>query len=194
MLDEELTGEESDRLRKGVNRIELPERLEERVIGALERDGLIESRHAVLSSWSSSLRFASAAALGLVAFFAGYLLASRDATSTGTPGDAYMFLLREGPESNPQSPAEIERIVGEYRAWARDIAGKGLLLGAEKLEVRGVVVMPDTRIEDWSESSGFIGGYFIVRADSYEEATSIARGCPHLRYGGTIEVRRVDPT
>jgi len=31
---------------------------------------------------------------------------------------------------------------------------------------------------------------FAIRARSYEEALAIAEGCSHLRYGGSIDVRR----
>jgi hypothetical protein len=37
-----------------------------------------------------------------------------------------------------------------------------------------------------------MGGYYAIRAASYEDAVEIARGCPHLDYGGTIEVRAID--
>jgi hypothetical protein len=34
-------------------------------------------------------------------------------------------------------------------------------------------------------------GYFLIRATSGEEAVRIARLCPHLNYGGTVEVRAI---
>jgi hypothetical protein len=37
-----------------------------------------------------------------------------------------------------------------------------------------------------------IGGYFLIRARDYQQAVSIAENCPHLRYGGTIEIRQID--
>jgi hypothetical protein len=37
-------------------------------------------------------------------------------------------------------------------------------------------------------------GFFLVRAATAEEAEAIARGCPHLRHGGTISLREIDPT
>ncbi len=35
-------------------------------------------------------------------------------------------------------------------------------------------------------------GYFVIRARDYAEATSIAMTAPHLRYGGSIELRRIE--
>jgi hypothetical protein len=38
-----------------------------------------------------------------------------------------------------------------------------------------------------------LGGFFLIQADS-AEAYRIARECPHLRHGGTVQVRRIQPT
>jgi hypothetical protein len=41
---------------------------------------------------------------------------------------------------------------------------------------------------------GVLAGYFIIGAASLEEARSIARDCPHLKYGGSVEIRRIEAT
>jgi hypothetical protein len=37
-----------------------------------------------------------------------------------------------------------------------------------------------------------LGGFFILRAESYEAAAAIAADCPHVRRGGTVELRRIE--
>jgi hypothetical protein len=44
----------------------------------------------------------------------------------------------------------------------------------------------------FSEAKEVLGGYFLITAASYDEAVRRAGDCPHLEYGGTIEVRQVD--
>jgi len=39
-----------------------------------------------------------------------------------------------------------------------------------------------------------IGGYYLLQAESYEEATDLCRDCPHLEYGSGIEIRRIEVT
>jgi hypothetical protein len=39
-----------------------------------------------------------------------------------------------------------------------------------------------------------VAGLFIVRASDLERAAAIARTCPHMRYGGQIEVRPIEQT
>ena len=46
----------------------------------------------------------------------------------------------------------------------------------------------------FSETKELVGGFYLVRADSYEAATALADDSPHLRYGGTIEIREIEPT
>jgi hypothetical protein len=36
-----------------------------------------------------------------------------------------------------------------------------------------------------------IGGYLIVKANSMDDAISMAQSCPNLLYGGNVEVRLV---
>ena len=35
-----------------------------------------------------------------------------------------------------------------------------------------------------------VGGFFIIKAASLEEATELAKGCPDLPLDGSVEVRK----
>ena len=39
-----------------------------------------------------------------------------------------------------------------------------------------------------------LGGFFLVQVADSAEAFRIARECPHLKHGGTVQVRRIEPT
>jgi hypothetical protein len=39
-----------------------------------------------------------------------------------------------------------------------------------------------------------LAGYFLIRAADRRTALEIARSCPHVRYGGRIVVREIEPT
>jgi hypothetical protein len=43
----------------------------------------------------------------------------------------------------------------------------------------------------FAESKEAIGGYFLLKVDSIEEAVAIAKDCPGLAYGARVEVRPV---
>jgi hypothetical protein len=38
---------------------------------------------------------------------------------------------------------------------------------------------------------GEMSGFFLIRANDRDEALAVARTHPHLRYGGSIEVREI---
>ena len=43
----------------------------------------------------------------------------------------------------------------------------------------------------YAEAKDLICGYTVISAESLDEATEIARGCPFLVVGGTVEIRPV---
>jgi len=45
----------------------------------------------------------------------------------------------------------------------------------------------------YAEIKESLGGLFLIRAESYEEAVEIAKGCPVLQYGAVVEVRMAIP-
>ncbi len=68
---------------------------------------------------------------------------------------------------------------------------KAVYQGGSPLKDVGVVVNSDKTISDgpFTETKEIIGGYIDV--DTQEEAISVARQCPILGIGGTVEVRPV---
>lgn len=38
---------------------------------------------------------------------------------------------------------------------------------------------------------GKLAGYFVIGAADYEDAAAVTTGCPRLRYGGSVEIRRI---
>lgn len=113
----------------------------------------------------------------------------------------YMLLLHEEPQDFSQlSPDAIQAVIGEYVAWSRKLEAEGKLIDGKKLKDDGGKQLSgwdgDFRISDgpFAEVKEVIGGYFAVAAADYDEASAIARDCPHLKYGGRIELREIEPT
>jgi len=111
----------------------------------------------------------------------------------------YLLILRDDPAIFHQmSPQQIQEVFAKYVAWRARMQEAGRLVGGNKLEDntgRVLTASPSSqmRITDgpFAESKELIGGYFMINADSYEDAVELCRDCPHLEYGA-IEVRRVD--
>jgi hypothetical protein len=100
-----------------------------------------------------------------------------------------LLRVREQPGTVTQPDVEA-RLVAEYAAWARGLQEEGKLLSAEKLADEPAELLGSGA----SPEGDRVGGFFLIRAASFEEAQRIARDCPHLRHGGRVELRAIEPT
>ncbi len=111
----------------------------------------------------------------------------------------YMLLLHEEPMDYSQfSPEQIQAVIGEYVAWRQKIEADGNYVGGEKLKDEGGRLIGSDngqlRVTDgpYAEAKEVIGGYFTISAADYDEAVEISKGCPHLKFGGRIELREIE--
>jgi hypothetical protein len=111
----------------------------------------------------------------------------------------YLLLLHEKPGSFAGvSPAEMAEIVQQYKAWAEDLAQRGLLAGGEKLSddggrhLRLRAGQPLAVDGPYAEAHDVIGGYFLIKAADAAGAEALAASCPHLAGDSWIEIRRID--
>jgi hypothetical protein len=112
----------------------------------------------------------------------------------------YMLLLHENPAAFADvTPNQMQAIIDKYKAWATKLAQAGRLAGSNKLHdttgrsmktVNGKIVVTDG---PYTEASEVIGGYFMISAESYDEAVKLSEGCPHIEYG-VVEIREIEPT
>ncbi len=84
----------------------------------------------------------------------------------------------------------MKQRVEEYRNWARGVRLRGGYIRGEKLEGRSRLLGPTVA----PSGSRPLGGYFVISASDDEAAAAVARSCPHLTHGGSIEVRPIART
>jgi len=111
----------------------------------------------------------------------------------------FMLLLHENPaDFSSLSAEDIQKVIGEYAAWRSKLEGEGKLVSSQKLKDEGGRDLTSTggqvRVVDgpYAEAKEVIGGYFSIQAADYDEAIAISKECPHLKYGGRIELREID--
>jgi hypothetical protein len=111
----------------------------------------------------------------------------------------FILILHNSTTARPnRSPAEAQAITQRYVAWSQQLGAKGHIKGGQKLkdEPGKVVTLPSGKMTvrdgPFSETKEIIGGYFLMEAKDYSEASALCDGCPHLEFGGTIEVREID--
>jgi hypothetical protein len=191
--DDDLTPDERDALERLPREAAPPPGLEDATVSALVARGLLRpaSRARDIHPW-----LAIAASLLL---FAGGLAIGRGGSprlaEDGRP--RFALFLYEGPEYDQPLPDGMALRVQEYVAWATEKRANGTVEGGEKLrEDADLVIEPEGSTGEVAGVPGAsrLAGYFIVQADDRRAAAEIARTCPHVRYGGRIVIREIEPT
>lgn len=111
----------------------------------------------------------------------------------------YALFLYDDPKTfSGLSPERMQQVIQKYVAWGNRLRAGGQLTDGQKLADEPGRVMRggngQVRVTDgpYSETKEVLAGYYILTAGSYDEALELARDCPHLEYGGAIELRQID--
>lgn len=94
------------------------------------------------------------------------------------------------------SPEQMQGIMKHWQDWMGSIAAQNKLADSgNRLASEGRVVKRNNIITNgpFVEIKEAIGGYIIVKADSFDEAADLAKGCPILAVDGNVEVRLAVP-
>jgi hypothetical protein len=92
------------------------------------------------------------------------------------------------------SPKEMEALTKKWKDWVGGIAAQGKLVSnGTRLALEGKVLKAGGVITDgpFVEIRERLGSFVMVKADSLEDATTLAHGCPVLDAGGSVEIRPI---
>lgn len=114
--------------------------------------------------------------------------------STQTKNE-YMLIFRGTDWHKGLSPEKMQEVAGEWMAWFKRLSDQGTAIAGNPLEPAGKVVSGKGGrvVADgpFAEAKEAIGGYFLLKVNTLEDAVAIAKECPGLPYGAKIEVRPV---
>lgn len=105
----------------------------------------------------------------------------------------YMLILFDNENAyNDVSPEDMQEEIEMHMKWIEELGehyegGEPLEQAAKSVSGKDKVVTDGPYIE----SKELVGGYYLIKANSLEEATELSKGCPVLRLGGSVEVRQV---
>ena len=99
----------------------------------------------------------------------------------------YIFAFHSGP--TPPKPEDMEGVMAKWMAWFGKM-GDAVVDGGAPLGQSRTVAASNV-----SEGGGAnpLSGYTIVQADDIEAACEMAKGCPALASGGSVEVGECMP-
>lgn len=110
----------------------------------------------------------------------------------------FVLLLRDDPKTYANySPEQFQQLIEKYKAWAEMMGRKGLLESGRKLKEGGKVLTRaggKLSVKDgpYGETKEIVGGFYLIKADSYEHAVELCREHPSFATQGAVEIREID--
>lgn len=105
----------------------------------------------------------------------------------------FLFIYRGSEEAESRlAPEEMQQVMQKWGAWIGEAMQKGWMTNpGDALTGEGKLVKSNKVVTDgpFVESKEIVGGYSVIKADSLAAAAELAKGCPALLSGGTVEVR-----
>jgi len=92
------------------------------------------------------------------------------------------------------SPTEMQAIAKKWKDWTGGLAAQGRLVGnGQRLALEGKVLKGGGLITDgpFVEIRERLGSFLVVKAESLDEATTLAHGCPAIDANGSVEIRPI---
>ncbi len=109
--------------------------------------------------------------------------------------NGYMLIFRGTDWYKDLSPEQMQQVADNWMAWFNRLKDQGKAIAGNPLEREGRIVSGKNGrvVSDgpFAESKETIGGYFLLRMNTLDEAVAIAQECPGLPYGIRVEVRPV---
>jgi len=107
----------------------------------------------------------------------------------------FMLLFRFEPSNEQPTPEQLQEMSKQWGEFIGTIAMQGKLVSTYQLGFEGKKIFADQSTEDGFHISEqqIVAGNMVVKAESMEVATELAKNCPILFMGGTVEVRTINP-
>ncbi|EPG67164.1 transcription initiation protein [Leptospira wolffii] len=107
----------------------------------------------------------------------------------------FMLLFRQPSyDYSKADPKDMEALAKKWKDWVGGIAAQGKLASnGPRLGQEGKVLKAGGVITDgpFVEIRERLGSFIIVNAESLEEATTLAHGCPAVDADGSVEIRPI---
>ena len=108
----------------------------------------------------------------------------------------FMMLFRFKPDfSYRPSEEELAAMKEQWGSFIGNIAISEKLVSTYRLGFEGKNIHADSSVTDGvliSEEK-MVSGNMVLKANSLDEASELAKDCPILKMGGTVEIRAITP-
>ena len=107
----------------------------------------------------------------------------------------FLLLIRENADYGDLSIEEMEADIQEHMKWVETLVANGNFREGNPLESTGVTLKNGIITDGpYVETKECISGYYLLLADSLDQATALAKDCPDFNRGATLELREIMDT
>ena len=107
----------------------------------------------------------------------------------------FMLLFRFEPSNEQPTPEQLQEMGKQWGEFIGTIAMQGKLVSTHQLGFDGKRIFADHSIQEgfYISEGQIVAGNMVLKAESLEVASELAKKCPILFMGGTVEVRTINP-
>jgi hypothetical protein len=114
------------------------------------------------------------------------------------PMKNYLITIFNTPESEQEwadmTPEQMQAGLAKYMAYSEKLKNGNHMITGEGLSMNGNVLKAGSNGVEVTDgpyilAKELIGGFFFIQAESLAEATALAKDCPAIEHGATVEVR-----
>jgi hypothetical protein len=107
----------------------------------------------------------------------------------------FMLLFRFEPTNEQPTQEQLQEMHKQWGEFIGNIAMQGKLVNTYQLGFEGMQIFADHTTQEGIQiaEGQTLSGNMVLNADSLEVATELAKKCPILLMGGTVEVRSLIP-
>ncbi len=112
-----------------------------------------------------------------------------------TQSKEFMLLFRYEPSNEQPTPEQLQQMHKQWGEFIGSIAMQGKLVHTYQLGFEGKQIFADQTTKDGFHiaEGQTLSGNMVLKADTIEVATELAKKCPILFMGGSVEVRSLIP-
>lgn len=106
----------------------------------------------------------------------------------------FILIIREDLTRYPLAEERLNSLIKAHSEWARKLSARGIFESGNGIGPDGVLIekrdgaLQTVALRDTKEG---IGGYYIINAETMEQAIAIGKECPTFDDGDIIEVRPI---
>jgi len=106
----------------------------------------------------------------------------------------FALLFRQPSFDYKDAPEKMQDLRNKWQNWVNGIIAQDKLVSnGVRLNIDGQVLRAGGVVTDgpFVEIKEKLGSFIIVRAESLDDATTLAHGCPAIDEGGSVEIRAI---